>query len=239
VDARDYWYHKIELPGGIETPGWAPINRDVYSLPEDLTGKRVLDIGAWDGYWTWEALKRGADYVFAIDDFSDPGDAVNDDVPRARWENFDICKDAFGYGDDRVQRAEMSLYDLSPSRHGMFDVIMCFGVMYHLRYPLKALDELFSMCKPNALLLIESATLDNYSPYRGGVGNGYRGDQMVMEFYPGVQYAGVSTNWWVPTLRCLSSMVWAAGFRDVEHWHLCKDPEELPYCRGFVKGVAA
>ena len=54
-----YWYHRIELPGNI-TPGWSPIDTSKYGIPDDLTGKRVLDIGAWDGYWTWEALKKGA-----------------------------------------------------------------------------------------------------------------------------------------------------------------------------------
>jgi len=236
VDACPYWYHKIELPG-VTTPGWAPINSEVCGLPEDLTGKRVLDVGAWDGFWTWECLKRGADYVLAIDDFSDPGDAVNNEAPRAKWETFDICREALGYDETRVGRKEMSLYDLKPHMHGTFDYVLMFGVIYHCRYPLQALDNMFAMCKPGGTLLVESATLDNYSPYRGGIGNGYRGDQMVMEFYPGQQYSGLNSNWWAPTLRCLSSMVWAAGFREVEHWHLMENPQDLSYCRGFVKGV--
>ena len=64
VAAFPFWYHKIELPGGIVTPGWAPISVPSYGVPENLTGKRVLDVGAWDGFWTFEALKRGAtDFV--------------------------------------------------------------------------------------------------------------------------------------------------------------------------------
>jgi tRNA (mo5U34)-methyltransferase len=68
-----FWYHKIELPGAV-TPGWQPASeakKAAYRIPADLSGKRVLDVGAWDGFWTFEALKRGARQVVAIDDFSD------------------------------------------------------------------------------------------------------------------------------------------------------------------------
>lgn len=67
VQGIPYWYHKIELPYGIVTPGWAPIDSSAYRIPADLTGKYILDIGAWDGYWTFEALKRGAAKVVSID----------------------------------------------------------------------------------------------------------------------------------------------------------------------------
>jgi tRNA (mo5U34)-methyltransferase len=71
VKSIPYWYHKIELPYGIVTPGWAPISNQAYKIPDKLTGKRILDIGAWDGYWTFETLRRGAREVVAIDTFSD------------------------------------------------------------------------------------------------------------------------------------------------------------------------
>ena len=48
VKSFPYWYHRIELPGGVVTPGWAPLSKEAYRIPPDLTGKRVLDVGAWD-----------------------------------------------------------------------------------------------------------------------------------------------------------------------------------------------
>jgi tRNA (mo5U34)-methyltransferase len=63
VASYEFWYHRIELPGGVITPGWAPIDPSKYGVPADLHNKRVLDVGAWDGYWTFEALKRGARQV--------------------------------------------------------------------------------------------------------------------------------------------------------------------------------
>src|SRR5690349_9581801 len=86
-----YWYHRIELPGAV-TPGWAPMNRDAYKIPADLTGKRVLDVGAWDGFWTFEAIKRGAKQVVAIDDFSDYAGKLQAGDRKA-WETFDLCRE--------------------------------------------------------------------------------------------------------------------------------------------------
>ena len=236
VDASPFWYHRIELPDGITTPGWAPLDVDVYGLPEDLTGKRVLDVGAWDGFWTFEALKRGADYVMAIDNMSDPGDCVDQGVPHT-WNNFDICAEALGYDESRFTRSTMDLYELRPWQHGTYDYVLFFGVLYHCRYPLKAIDTLVQMVEPGGTMLVESAILDDCSPWRGGVGNGYRGAQVVMEFYPTDELGGVSTNWWSPTLSCLGHMLKAAGLTEVTGRNLMDNPKELAACRGFAQGV--
>ena len=100
-----YWYHRIELTDGVVTPGWAPIDAASYRIPDDLSGKRVLDIGAWDGYWSFEALKRGAVQVVAIDDFSDyVGHLETED--RKAWETFDLCREALGYDEQQCQRQQ-------------------------------------------------------------------------------------------------------------------------------------
>jgi len=234
VDAMPYWYHRIELPGGVVTPGWAPIHRDAYGLPEDMSGLRVLDVGAWDGFWSFEALSRGAREVVAIDDFSDHLGHL-DERQRPAWETFDLCRAALGYDERTCQRIEMSVYDVDDSRLGRFDVVLCFGVIYHLRYPLYALDRLSAVCDRE--IYLESAILDDFSPYRGGMGRGYPGGQMVMEFYPDDQYGGNHTNWWAPTLQCLGHLVRSAGFAQVQGWKLVRSqPDHLALCRGFVRG---
>lgn len=233
VEEKPYWYHKIELPGGVTTPGWAPLSRDSYRIPENLTGKRVLDIGAWDGYWSFLALQRGASQVVAVDDFSDYLGSLKDSDRRA-WENFDLCRDAFGYTEERCQRREMSVYDITEDKLGRFDIVFFFGTLYHLRHPLLALDRLSAVC--NEKIYVESAILDDFSPYRGGFGGGYA-NQMVMEFYPDKQYGNNDSNWWTPSLVCLGHMVRAAGFDYVEGWKLADKPPSLPACRGFVKGT--
>jgi tRNA (mo5U34)-methyltransferase len=226
-----YWYHKIELPG-VVTPGWAPLRVEVYRLPADLSGKRVLDVGAWDGFWTFEALKRGAAQAVAIDDFSDfLGTLQASD--RKAWDTFDLCREALGFDHERCQRHELSVYDVTPERLGLFDIVFFFGTVYHLRHPLLALDRLSAVCREE--IYVESAILDDFSPYRG-FGKGYPGGQMVMEFYPDDQYGQNPTNWFVPTVACLAHLVRAAGFPEVEGWKLTNKPQGVEHCRGFVKG---
>lgn len=234
VAALPYWYHKIELPHGVVTPGWAPLNPDAYQVSASLEGKRVLDVGAWDGYWTFEALRRGAREVVAIDDFSDYLGAL-DETDRRAWETFDLCRDLLGYDAARCHREERSVYDIDEATLGRFDVVFFFGTLYHLRYPLLALDRLADVCDGD--IYVETAILDDYSPYRGGLGHGYSGGHMVMEFYPGSQYGDNTSNWWVPTLHCLISLLGAAGFREeTRAWKLVNQPEHLPHCRGFAYG---
>jgi tRNA (mo5U34)-methyltransferase len=229
-----YWYHKIELPHGIVTPGWAPLNVDAYGVPQDLSGKRVLDVGAWDGFWTFEALRRGASQVVAIDDFSDHlGNLPKDS--RTAWQTFDACREILGFSEFQCPRFDMSVYDVREELLGQFDIIFCFGTLYHLRHPLLALDRLAAVCRDE--IFVESAILDDFSPYRGGIGQGYGDGQMLMEFYPGTQYCENETNWWSPTLACLGYMVRSAGFVKAEGWKLAPSPEQVGECRGFVRGT--
>lgn len=233
VAAFPYWYHRIELPGGVTTPGWAPLDVHAYRIPERLDGKRVLDIGAWDGFWTFEALKRGARQVVAIDDFSDYLGSLQQQDRKA-WENFDLCREALGYSHEQCQRRELTVYDLQPDTFGSFDIVFAFGLLYHLRYPLLALDRMSAVCTGE--LYLESAILDDYSPYRGGLQRGYPDGQMLMEFYPDNQYGSNVTNWWVPSLYCLAHMVRVAGFEKVQAWKLTANPSRLAECRGFACG---
>jgi tRNA (mo5U34)-methyltransferase len=235
VDAFPFWYHRIALPGGITTPGRSPLNVKTYGIPDDMTGKRVLDVGAWDGFWSFEALRRGAREVVAIDDFSDfLGQLGRSD--RRAWETFDLCRDALGHDPSVCRRIEMSVYDVSEERLGRFDVLFFFCTLYHLRHPLLALDRLAAVC--DGTIVVETQICDDYSAHRGGLGQGYPGDHVIMEFFPDDELAGNPTNWWAPSLKCLGHMVRVAGFGKVDVWKLVKGaPERIGYCRGFARGT--
>jgi tRNA (mo5U34)-methyltransferase len=131
----------------------------------------------------------------------------------------------------------MSVYDLRGETLGRFDSVFFFGTVYHLKHPLLALERIASLC--DGALYVESAILDDFSPYRGGVGRGYPGGQMVAEFYPGSEYGRNSGNWWVPTLHCLKALVESVGFQDVRCWKLTERPQAVQFCRGFVCGRQA
>jgi tRNA (mo5U34)-methyltransferase len=55
------WFHTIDLGGGITTPGRDDSRRKLRDIrmPEDLRGKSVLDIGAYDGFFSFEAKRPG------------------------------------------------------------------------------------------------------------------------------------------------------------------------------------
>ena len=226
VKAVPFWYHRIELPDGIVTPGVLPVYPEKYKFPLDLTGKRVLDVGAWDGFWTFKALQHGAREVVAIDDFSDRLGCLDG---RTEWDGFDLCKEALGYSDNMCDRVTMSVYDVTEAALGRFDVVLCYGVLYHLRHPLLALEKLAAVCDGD--LLIESAIIDDFSPHRR---EGYAG-QHVAEFFPRDEYASNQSNWWVPTLTTLAELAGSVGFREVEAWKLEDEPRDIARCRGFLR----
>ena len=63
------WHHSIDLGQRIVTPGQdnSPRKLARLNLPRSLEGKTVLDVGAWDGYFSFEAERRGAKRVLATD----------------------------------------------------------------------------------------------------------------------------------------------------------------------------
>ena len=235
MNAFGKWYHKIKLPDGTETPGWAPLDPDQYRFDQvDFNGLTVLDVGAWDGYWTFRALDAGASRVVAIDDFSDRL-SMSDQYPRdQKWGTFDYCRKALGYSEDVCHRVEMSVYDVADLGE-KFDVILFYGTLYHCRHPMLALDRLRAVCKPEGMIRVESAVCDEFSPYRGlGTEHGYP-DQMVAEFYPRDEYGNNPTNWWAPTTKCLAFMVGAAGWPRIEVWR-AHNVEVTHQARGWAVG---
>jgi tRNA (mo5U34)-methyltransferase len=201
------WYHTIELPGGIRTPGQFD-HRSVlprYGLPADLSGKTALDVATFNGYWAFEMERRGAD-VTAID-LDDPRewDYPNPVRPHLTFTS----KDDIGAGfriahealNSSVKRVMCSVYDLSPERVGSFDFVHCGDLLLHLREPLRALEAIRSVTTGELLL---SEGIDAHAP-RGNYG-------------PTTQYMGGWDDllWWVPSLDTLAQMVIDAGFRSVQ-----------------------
>jgi len=267
IAAIPYWYHKIALRPGIITPGWAPLDASKYGVPERLDGETILDVGAWDGYWTFEALKRGAKHVTAIDDFSDTiGGNTNADRSKA-WQTFDLCAEALGYRvlrqkwvNEKVNRSTgkvdrwvtdeweergYSRYqcnieeinrDYAEEGYEQIDAfqrVFFFGVMYHLKNPLRALEECYGLMKPGGTIHVETAILDNLvSPYTG---QPHDPSGCYAEFYPTNEFGKNSSNWWVPTLKCGGAMLQAAGFVDIESWKYTDTPQHLAECRGFLR----
>ena len=145
---RYRWYHTIALSPEVSTPGLkefpelaAPILRLMDTL--DFAGKRVLDVGCRDGFFCFYAERRGAAELLGIDTCLSLG-AVELIVPHFQ---------------SKVRMSEMSLYDLSAAEHGMFDIVLFFGVLYHLRYPFTALRTVADLVIEGGRVIIETGIL--------------------------------------------------------------------------------
>jgi len=222
VAALGEWFHNIDLLGVQTAPdhflGDYPTvkwRKFAHAVPADLRGKTVLDVGCNAGFYSLEMKRRGADRVVGID--SDEGY-----LAQARF-----AAEVLGL---EIEWRRMSVYEVA--RLGeRFDLVIFMGVLYHLRYPLLALDLLHEHVVGD-LLLFQSMQ---------------RGGSEVTELEPDYpfwemsvfedrgfprlhfverKYAGDPTNWWIPNRACVEAMLRSSGFEIVDH------PEEEVYlCR--------
>src|SRR5262249_20239317 len=109
-------------------------------IPEDLTCKTVLDIGAWDGFFSFEFEKRGAKRVLAIDTYA---------WDHGGLDSFLFARDHFK---SKVEHQRLDVHDLSPQEVGTFDLVFCAGVLYHVRHPLVALEKIRSVTAGQLIL---------------------------------------------------------------------------------------
>ena len=127
---RRTWFHTIDLGAGVVTPGQkdTPTELAHMHIPADLKGRRVLDIGAYDGFYSFEAERRGAAEVLATDSWT-----WNWPGSDARG-NFELAREAL---DSAVMTQEVAVEDLDPDTvGGPFDLVLFLGVLYHAPDPL-------------------------------------------------------------------------------------------------------
>ena len=167
VASQPVWYHTIDLPGGVTTPGWFDLRPVVDRLPwPEVAGRRCLDVGTYDGFLAFTMEARGAAEVVAadIDDHRlwdwpvDMRATARDGLEAVAGEKgrgFRIAAEALG---SSVRRVPLSIYDLSPETVGRFDVVVVGSLLLHLRDPLRALEAVRSVCG-GVLLSMESVDL--------------------------------------------------------------------------------
>jgi tRNA (mo5U34)-methyltransferase len=189
------WYHRIELPGGVVTPGVTdPRERlDLLSLPENMSGMSVLDVGAWDGFFSFECERRGADRVVAADYHAWQVSQ------RGSKASFELAREALG---SKVEDVEIQVHELSEERLGRFDLVLFLGVLYHLRDPLGGLEAL-ARVTGGTLVLETHVDL-------------VLGRRPAAAFYPERELNGDYTNWWGPNPAAAIGMLRAAGFGSAE-----------------------
>jgi tRNA (mo5U34)-methyltransferase len=193
--AQIRWFHSIPLGNGIYTPGLdnTAEKLDRIRFPEDLSGRSVLDIGAWDGFFSFEAERRGAPRVVAVDSYCWDGDG---------WANksgFDLVH---RHLNSRVEARRMEVLEVSPAELGTFDVVLFLGVLYHLKHPLLALEKVAAVTQDLLILETKVDLLSTSAP--------------AMAFYQNAELNRDPTNWWAPNLSGLEQMLRDVGFKRIE-----------------------
>jgi tRNA (mo5U34)-methyltransferase len=204
------WYHTIELPGGVVTPGHFDTVRERarLPLPDRLDGMRCLDVGTCDGFWAFELERRGAREVIGIDlddltrvDWpgNTPLERIQDVAaqPGRRRAAFELVRDALG---SRVERRSLSVYELDPEDIGIFDFVFIGSILSMLRDPVGALEGIRRVLRGQLL------SVDLISP-------------RLTLAHPRQPIARLEAQgyylWWVMNLAAYRRLFDAAGYRTV------------------------
>jgi tRNA (mo5U34)-methyltransferase len=222
VAAESYWFQKLELWPDLVTPGWSDPRLEklpYYGLPDDLSGMRVLDVGCAEGFFSFEAERRGAAEVVSIDSFPDS------------IRRFNLCRDVY---QSRATAFLCNVYDLSPKTFGTFDLVLFYGVLYHLRHPLLALESILSVCTGRMLLQtaihedpnVSDTPMAKFCPH--GVQSGPDEDGKPL-FDP--------TVFWLANRECVRAMTDSIGFVDIETVSERDDVGVVVAARSPIQGV--
>lgn len=226
VRALSPWFHNLDL-GGIST---APDHflgdypRKVWeaiapALPQDLTGRTVLDLGCNAGFFSLELKRRGADRVVGVD------------LDERYLAQARLAAEIAGL---EIELRRLSVYDVA--RLGeRFDVVLFMGVLYHLRHPLLALDLLRAHVARD-LLVFQSMIRgsEGQRPFQPEPDYPFE-ERGVFEHpsWPRLhfverRYAHDETNWWIPNRACAEAMLRSAGFL----------PEPVPFTEVYLCRVS-
>ena len=217
------WFHNLHLRDGRQTAPDHPLGdfpafkwREIKkALPSDLSGRRALDIGCNAGFYSIELARRGAE-VLSID---------HDEhyLRQAAWAraHFEL--------EDRIELRQLDVYELAKLDE-RFDLVLFLGVLYHLCYPLLALDLVAERTRD--LLVLQTLTAPGEEAVEPPRNLPIEERERLRE--PGwpamafieLELAGDPTNWWAPTAACVEAMVRSAGL-DV----VTRPGHELFVCR--------
>jgi len=205
------WHHRIEVAPGIFTPGVQHTDEllATINLPRDLSGLRVLDLGARDGFFSFECEKRGAAEVIAVD------------YSPVELTGFAVASKILN---SKVKWITANVYKINELNLGKFDLILFLGVIYHLRNPYLAIDRVYDALKIDGKVIVESHVID------GGFVN-EKGDWInlididprlsklqIAQFYQGGDLGGDHTSPWAPSLNTLEILFKNSGFKIDSTW---------------------
>lgn len=167
----------------------------------DFKGKKVLDIGCWDGKYSFRAEQLGAATVYATDltshrDFQHPTFDVAHSLLQSRV----------------IYHPNLSVYDVGQLGVADFDIVIYCGIYYHIKDPLRGFAALRKVMADGGRMIVEGEVLKT-AP-RGP--QALPAEDCYARFYYHDRFGGDSSNWWVPTVPCLKQWVESSYF-EIEH----------------------
>jgi tRNA (mo5U34)-methyltransferase len=180
-----HWHQTFEILPGVTTPGsYDPgFMIEKMQLPRDLSGLRALDIGSSDGFFSMTLRQRGAEVVAL-------------DYRPKELHGFGVMERLTGL---RFDYRQGNLYDITQEKFGSFDIVLFFGVLYHLPDMLKALAILRSVCSGE--MFLETHCAVDLTP-----------DIAAARYYRERTLNNDFTNFWSPNPRCLVDMLFDTAF---------------------------
>lgn len=211
IDLVPIWHHRIELAPGIFTPSIQHTQEvlNAINLPNDLTGLRVLDLGARDGFFSFECEKRGAAEVIAVD------------YAPVELTGFGVASKIL---DSKVKWITANVYRINELNLGKFDLILFLGVIYHLRNPYLAIDRIYDALKIDGKVIVESHVIDGGFVNENGEWITLKDVDprleklQIAQFYLGGDLGGDHTSPWAPSLNTLEIFFQNSGFNIDSSW---------------------
>jgi tRNA (mo5U34)-methyltransferase len=208
------WFHNLDLLGVSTAPNhflgdfpkvkWRHI---AASIPSDLSGCTVLDIGCNGGFYSIEMKRRGADRVLGID--------VDDRyLDQGRFAARTLGLD--------IEFQKRSVYEVD-SVPGQFDYVFFMGVFYHLRYPVYALDKVITKVRPGGRLVFQTMLRGsgqvkqwekNYHFWETRI---FSDPGFPAMYFVEESYANDPTNWWIPNRAAAEAVLRSSGLQIVGH----------------------
>jgi tRNA (mo5U34)-methyltransferase len=227
VERLEPWFHKIDLGQGLTTKTksddehplgtWKIIGR---CLPDDLSGKSVLDVGCNAGFYAIEAKRRGAARVLGVD-------AQRHHIQQAKLVRRVLDLD--------IEYRRISVYDLDPRMIGQFDLTLALGLIYHCKHLMLALERLYLVTRE--LLIIESAVITE-AKEGSRLRSFLRGLERRKERLHHLAYLENERdakepvyNWFYPSVDCLEALLRSVGFDEVELFNLTPEGRAVFLCR--------
>jgi tRNA (mo5U34)-methyltransferase len=207
------WFHRIDLGNGLYTKTESVMGEPVDHphgpwqtiqklLPPDLGGKTLLDVGCNAGFYAFEAKRRGAKRVLGVDG------------QRQHVRQGLFVRKVLGL---EVEFRRLNVYELNARTVGQFDITLALGLLYHLKHPILALENLFQVTKE--LLIIETAIMPperTPESFMHPLGQ----KQMLLHTLAFVENPTDAKeqvfNWFLPGVDALKAFLRTTGFDEVE-----------------------